>query len=190
VKKILEAERSGFDAIVQSNTFDPGVEAGRLAVRIPVVGVLRSSCHFAACLCDRFGVIVPYDSYVPYVWRLMETYRVEHLVSDINALNISESEITTHRALVVDRIIALGQAMVARGAQAIIPLGGNFVPKEISPDELESKLGVPIINTNAVGIRFAEIMVITKNSHSQKAYPWAPGLTPEAIVKRSTTTLS
>src|SRR3990172_1190012 len=47
VKKIIEAERSGFDAVVQSNTFDPGVEAARPAVRIPVVGLLRSSCHFA-----------------------------------------------------------------------------------------------------------------------------------------------
>src|SRR5207253_10655487 len=26
VKKIIEAERLGFDAVVQSNTFDPGVE--------------------------------------------------------------------------------------------------------------------------------------------------------------------
>ena len=73
VKKIIEAERSGFDAVVQSNTFDPGVEAGRLAVRIPVVGVLRSSCHFAACLGDRFGLIVPLESHVPYVSRIIRS---------------------------------------------------------------------------------------------------------------------
>ena len=28
---------------MQSNTFDPGVEASRLAVRIPVIGLLRAS---------------------------------------------------------------------------------------------------------------------------------------------------
>src|SRR4029077_4200484 len=38
VKKIIEAEHRGFDAVVQSNTFDPGVEVARCAVRIPVVG--------------------------------------------------------------------------------------------------------------------------------------------------------
>jgi Asp/Glu/hydantoin racemase len=59
VKKTIEAERLGFDAVVQSNTFDPGVEVARCAVRIPVVGVLRASCHFAATLCDRFGMIAP-----------------------------------------------------------------------------------------------------------------------------------
>src|SRR5262249_27588079 len=44
VKKIIEAERSGFDAVVLSNTFDPGVEVARCAVRIPVIGVLRVAC--------------------------------------------------------------------------------------------------------------------------------------------------
>ena len=45
VQKAIEAERSGFDAVMQSNTFDPGVEASRLAVRIPVIGLLRASLH-------------------------------------------------------------------------------------------------------------------------------------------------
>lgn len=57
VKKTIEAEWAGFDAVVQSNTFDPGVEAARLAVRIPVVGVLRASCHFTACLCETASLL-------------------------------------------------------------------------------------------------------------------------------------
>lgn len=58
VKKAIEAERQGLDAVIQSNTFDPGVEASRLAVRIPVIGLLRASLHFAATICDRVGLIV------------------------------------------------------------------------------------------------------------------------------------
>ena len=34
VKKTIEAERTGYDAVVFSNTFDPGVEVARCAVRI------------------------------------------------------------------------------------------------------------------------------------------------------------
>jgi hypothetical protein len=44
---------------------------------------------------------------------------------------------------------------------------------------------VPVINTLAVGIRFAELEVSTKTLHSQKAYPWAPGLSPDAVSKRA-----
>src|SRR5215510_11853789 len=75
VKKVIEAERDGFDAVVQIDAFDPGVEAARLAVRIPVVGLLRASCAFAATLCERFAITVPVQSYIPYVWRMVETYR-------------------------------------------------------------------------------------------------------------------
>ncbi|MFC1817219.1 aspartate/glutamate racemase family protein, partial [Thermodesulfobacteriota bacterium] len=185
VKKIIEAERSGFDAVVQSNTFDAGVEAARLAVRIPVVGLLRSSCHFAACLCDRFAVIVPLESHVNYVSRITETYRLGHWISAIRAINMYESELSSIHDLIVERTISLGRELVAEGAQAIIPLGGRIIPYEVTPEELEPEIGVPIIHTTAVGIRFAELMASSKVTHSQKAYPWSPGLNPEDISHRS-----
>src|SRR4030095_12045748 len=81
VKKIIEAERSGFDAVVQRNTLDSAVEAARCAVRIPVVGVLRVACHFAATLCDRFGLIAPLDSHAVYAQRIIENYRMGSFLS-------------------------------------------------------------------------------------------------------------
>lgn len=185
VKKIIEAERSGFDAVVQSNTFDPGVEAARLAVRIPVVGLLRSSCHFAACLCDRFGFIVPLESHVPYVFRIMESYRMGHFVTAIKAVNVYESDMSKQHGVILERAIAIGREMVSRGAQAIIPLGGLLFPYEVDPKELEKEIEVPVINTKAVGIRLAELMVSSKICHSQKSYPWSAGLSPENVSRRS-----
>jgi hypothetical protein len=44
---------------------------------------------------------------------------------------------------------------------------------------------VPVINTKAVGVKFAELMVSAKISQSQKAYPWSAGLNPEAVSQRS-----
>src|ERR1043166_9255755 len=48
IRKTVWAQDNGYDAVIQSNTFDPGVEPGRLAVRIPVIGVLRTTLHVAA----------------------------------------------------------------------------------------------------------------------------------------------
>src|ERR687887_2209632 len=59
VQKAIEAERMGFDAVIQSNTFDPGVEASRLAVRIPVIGLMRVAVHTATTLADRIAMTVP-----------------------------------------------------------------------------------------------------------------------------------
>ncbi|MBI4522327.1 MAG: hypothetical protein HY695_00800 [Deltaproteobacteria bacterium] len=185
VKKIIEAERNGFDAVVQSNTFDPGVEAARLAVRIPVVGPLRSSCHFAASLCDRFGFIVPLETHAPYVARLMQTYGMERFVTDIKAVNVYEADMSKQHQSIVQRAIGLAREMIDRGAQAIIPLGGLLFPYEVDPKEVEDEVGVPVINTKAVAIRFAELMVISKTSHSLKSYPWSGTFKPEDVSRKT-----
>jgi Asp/Glu/hydantoin racemase len=185
VKKIIEAERLGFDAVVQSNTFDPGVEVARCAVRIPVVGVLRASCHFAATLCDRFGLIAPLDSHAIYARRIIESYRMDKFVTGIKAINAYETgDLSAYRDLILERMLAVGKELIAEGAHALIPLGGRLVPYVVSPEELESEFKVPVVNTKLIGIRHAETLVYGKTSHSLKSYPWAGGLTPENVTRR------
>ena len=187
VKKVIEAERLGFDAVVQSNTFDPGVEVARCAVRIPVVGVLRAACHFAATLCDRFGVIAPLDSHAVYARRIIENYRMDGFMSGIKAINTYETgDLSAYHDLLVERTVAVGKELIAQGAHAIIPLGARLVPYVVSPLELEAELKVPVINTELVGIRYAETLVNGKTSHSLQSYPWAGSLTPENISHRVT----
>ena len=53
VRKIFWAEQSGYDAVISSNTFDPGVDGGRLAVKIPVIGPMRTSMHAALTLAEE-----------------------------------------------------------------------------------------------------------------------------------------
>src|SRR4030081_2259042 len=43
VRKIFWASQNGYDAVISSNTSDPGVDGGRLAGDIPVIGLLRPS---------------------------------------------------------------------------------------------------------------------------------------------------
>src|SRR5688572_17497616 len=47
VQKAVWAEQNGYDAIIQSNNFEHGVEASRLAVTIPVLGLCRTTVHVA-----------------------------------------------------------------------------------------------------------------------------------------------
>ena len=43
VQKSVWAEQNGYDAVIQSNNFEHGVEAARLAVKIPVLGLCRTT---------------------------------------------------------------------------------------------------------------------------------------------------
>ena len=122
VKKAVEAERQGFDAVIQSNTFDPGVEASRLAVRIPVVGLLRASLHFAASIADRFGLIVPLETHMPHTMRLVQAYGMSAFVSGIRTVGLYDTgDLSGYHDTVVERTLAVGKELVSQGAQAIIP---------------------------------------------------------------------
>ena len=185
VKKAVEAEQAGFDAVIQSNTFDPGVEASRLAVRIPVIGLLRASLHFAATLCDRIGLIVPLETHIPHTQRLVQTYGMSGFVTGIRTVALYDTgDLWGYHDVVIERTLEVGKELIAQGAQALIPLGGKIYPYVVTPEELEPQLGVPVINTKAVGVSYAELMARNKLKHSIKAYPCPTGLSPEAVSRR------
>src|SRR5919197_5159143 len=155
VKKAIEAEQRGFDAVMQSNTFDPGVEASRLAVRIPVIGLLRASLHFTASICDRFGLIVPLETHMPHTMRLVQTYGMSSFVCGMKTVNLYDTgDLFEYHDSVIERTIAVGKELVEQGAQAIIPLGGKIYPYVVTPGELETELGVPVVNKQAVGVNY------------------------------------
>lgn len=186
VKKAVEAERLGFDAVIQSNTFDPGVEASRLAVRIPVIGLLRASLHFGATICDRLALIVPLETHMPHTMRMVQTYGMKDFVCGIRAIEMYEAgDLDAYHDIVLERTLKIGKELVASGAEAILPLGGKVYPYVVTPEELAPELGVPVINTKAVGVAYAELMARNKIQHSIKAYPCATGLDPDAVSRRS-----
>ena len=94
-------------------------------------------------------------------------------------------DLSGYHDVVIERTLAVGKELVAQGAQAIIPLGGKIYPYVVTPEELEPHLGVPVINTKAVGVSYAELMARNNIKHSIKAYPCPTGLDPDAVSKRS-----
>src|SRR3981081_3863407 len=137
VRKIFWAAQNGYDAVISSNTFDPGVDGGRLAVDIPVIGLLRTSMHAALTLADRVGITVPLPGHVPYTWRILRAYGLERFVSDI------------------------------------LPLRVALSPYVVDPADLAKATGVQVLNTKAIGIRFAEMCVALRMSQSALTYPRA-----------------
>ncbi|MFM2129242.1 MAG: hypothetical protein RL477_788 [Pseudomonadota bacterium] len=184
IRKIIWAEANGYDAVIQSNTFDPGVDGGRLVVKIPVIGPLRTTIHAAATLADRIGVTVPLASHVPYTWRLLRQIGMDHLVTDIRSIDTYGPDMKQRRAEITRHTIDVIKGLVRdTGAQAVIPLGGAIIPYVVDPAELQAGAGVPVFNTKSVSIRFAEACVALGLTQSPLAYPRAD-LKPEDFVKQ------
>ena len=171
VKKIIWAQENGFDAVVSSNTFDPGVDGGRLAVDIPVIGPLRTSMHAALTLADRVGITVPLASHVPYTRRILRAYGLEGFVSGIKPVGVYGKDIKARKAEIFENTCGLIRALVAEGAEMIVPLGGALIPYVVDPVELGAATGVQVLNTKAICIAFAEMCVKLRMTQSALTYP-------------------
>src|SRR6266545_720224 len=153
IRKIVWASENGYDAVIQSNTFDPGVDGARLCVSIPVIGPFRTTIHAVTNLVDRIGIIVPLAPHIPYTSRLLRTMGMERFVTGIKTAGLV-------RALVDET-----------GAQAVLPLGGALIPYVVDPAEVQKMTNVQVFNTKAISIRVAEMCVALGLSHSPLTYP-------------------
>jgi Asp/Glu/hydantoin racemase len=150
------------------------VDGGRLAVDIPVIGLLRASMHAALTLADRVGITVPLAPHVPYTWRILRTLGLDHFVSDIRPIGIYGADISQRRQEIFDRTLATMRALVEdTRAEIIVPLGGAIIPYVVDPKDLAAATGVQVLNTKAIGIRFAEMCVAFKMAQSALTYPRA-----------------
>jgi Asp/Glu/hydantoin racemase len=174
VRKIFWAEQNGYDAVISSNTFDPGVDGGRLAVDIPVIGLLRTSMHAALTLADRVGVTVPLPSHVPYTWRVLRAYGLDGFVTGIRPIGVYGRDVKSRRDEIFDITKGLIQSLIDEtGAEIILPLGGALIPYVVDPAKLAEATNVQVLNTKAIGIRFAETCVFLKMTQSTMTYPHA-----------------
>ncbi|MEA2990902.1 MAG: hypothetical protein QOG83_3613 [Alphaproteobacteria bacterium] len=184
VRKIFWAAQNGYDAVIQSNTFDPGVDGGRLAVDIPVIGLLRTAVHAALTLADRVGITVPLAGHVPYTWRILRGYGLDRFITDIRPLGIYGKDIVERKSEILAATTKLIQGMIDETrAEIIVPLGGALIPYVVNPDDLAKATGIQVLNTKAIGIRFAEMCVAFGMTQSALTYPKAK-LTYEDFTNR------
>jgi len=174
VRKIFWAAENGYDAVISSNTFDPGVDGGRLAVNIPVIGLHRTAMHAALTLADRVGITVPLAPHVPYTWRLMRTIGLDRFVSDIRPIGIYGADIAQRGPEIFDTTVRVMRGLLAETrAEILLPLGGAIIPYVVDPKDLAKAVGVQVLNTKAIGIRFAEMCVACGMTQSAITYPKA-----------------
>ena len=184
VRKIVWAAENGYDAVVSSNTFDPGVDGGRLAVSIPVIGPLRTSVHAALVLADRVGITVPLASHVPYTRRILRTYGLESFVTGIKPIGVYGKDVKSRKAEIFEITAGLIRELVKDGAEIVVPLGGALIPYVVDPADLAKATGVQVLNTKIVTIRFAEMCVNAGLTQSPITYPRG-NLTHDDLKKRS-----
>jgi allantoin racemase len=171
---IGRAEASGYDAAIISCFSDPGLDAAREIVSIPVVGSGQASMHVAAQLGARFAIISPLDAFGS---RAAETPRkcgLGQLFAGAQGMGMSVLDLARDRAACLERVAEAGRRAVEEDGADVLVLGCMSMAFHDVTGELQARLGVPVVNPVPASLALAELLARTGLAHSKRAWPRPP----------------
>jgi allantoin racemase len=127
----LEAEKQGFDAFLIGNITDAGLREARELVNIPVLGLSETSLHVASMMGASFGLIAIAERWLPRLMENVERYGLRSKLAGIEAMQTSPLDLRkafrdeARRRDVIARFTEAAEKLIARGAEVVIPAGGE-----------------------------------------------------------------
>ena len=174
LESVVTAEREGFDAIVISCFSDPGLEAARELVSIPVLGSGICSMHMAAMLGGRFSIMAPRSGGGSRAYENPRKYGFGHHYASTRGVGLSVADLARDRSKTIERIAEAGRRAVEEDGADTLILGCMSMAFHDITREISARAGVPVVNPVPASLCMAEGMVRAGLSHSRTAYPAPP----------------
>ena len=174
VKKVVQAEKEGFDGAIVGCYGDPGIDAMREMVRIPVVGPGETSMLVASMLGHRFSIITVMDSVVPSLEKLARIVGVDGKLASVRAANIPVLDLKKDIEMTKRRMIAESEKAMTEDRADVIILGCMSMAFMGVSDDMQEILGIPVVNPAVVSLKVLEGLIASHLTHSKKAYPVPP----------------
>lgn len=171
IESFRQAEREGYDAVVPLGMLDLGVDGGKSAVDIPVIGPMEAALHIASLLGDRFGLIIYHERLLAFNRAIVRRYGMEERIVGFGVSGFDLPDLTAHREEVVQNFVNEAKKLVANGAEVIIPMGISQCPVHIKPDWLQAQLGVPVVEGIGAPIRMAAMLAGLGLKQSRVRWP-------------------
>lgn len=178
LRRIVEAERDGIDAVVIDCMGDPGLQPARELVSIPVLGPGQLSLHTAAMLGESFSFITVLERIRPLFARMARNYGVWDRVSSFRSIGIPVLELGSDmnrltRCLCDESLRAVredGASVIVLGCTGFVGLANDIAVFL----HAETGIRIPVIDPIPLAILTAAAWVTTGISHSQASYPAVP----------------
>jgi allantoin racemase len=174
VKKVIEAEKRGFDAVVINCFLNPGMHAARENVNIPVIGPGEATIHMALMIGEGFSIIDPgprkYVSYIPPE-QVRKMGVAEHFVS-VRGAGVAVLDITKNLEKTTKMIGEQAKLAVEEDGADVVVLGCTGLAG-LAP-RLQEMIGTPVIDPALAALRMAEALCGMDLIPNRVAYPKPP----------------
>jgi len=176
VLRVVDAQKKGYQGAILGCFGDPGIDAIREMVQIPVVGPGEASMLIAAMLGHKFSIVTILDNVIPSMEMHAKIIGIDSKLASIRSVNIPVLELAKDLESAKKKIIEESRnAKEHDGADTII-LGCMSMAFLGVSNELQKTLGIPVINPAIVSLKILESLVICNLTHSKMAYPSPPKL--------------
>jgi len=178
------AENRGFAALIIGCYSDPGLDALREILSIPVVGPGAAALHLAAQLGTRIGVITPSGRGFGRMAARLRALGLAELLASVRGIGLSVVELAQQQPGAFDRAAEAAEAAVTQDGADVLVLG--CMSMAFLPD-IASRLGdrarVPVINPVLAALKTAEAMAAMRLAQSKRAWPApkAQAIAPEIV---------
>jgi len=173
LEKIKNAEQEGYDAVVIDCFGDPGLDAAKELVEIPVLGANESSCHLAAQIAPAFSVlnVLPETEYL--VRDLVIKYGLLQHLASVVTIHVPVLELESDPEKVIASMVKAAEKAVREdGASAIVfgCTGMSSLVEEVKSRLKDKGIRVPVIEPLRAAVCAAVARILMGVSHSKEAY--------------------
>ncbi len=164
IRGAIEAQRQGYDAYFMNHFQDAGLQEARAAVEIPVLGLGEATLLHACTLGRKLGLVAINPAFVPWHEEQVVRYGLGQRVAGVRTLDARISDYMAAfadpavRARLQAAFLAEARALLAQGADVIVPTGG--IPMMLFASDPGAAVdGAPIVNGITVVVKAAEMAV-------------------------------
>jgi allantoin racemase len=166
------AEKRGFRAMIVGCYSDPGLDALRELLTIPVVGPGAASLHIAAQLGTRISVLTPSGRGYGRVAARLRGLGIAPLLASVRGIDLSVMDLARQTPGALDKATAAARIAVQQDGADVLVLGCMsmaFLPGICA--ELGARVLVPVVNPVLAALKTAEALAGMKLTHSKIAWP-------------------
>lgn len=175
-RAVVQARAEGFDAMIVGCFSDPGLEALRELVDMPVIGPGASAVHLAAQLGTRFTIISPLGGGDGRVTARLRALGLGDKFASVRGIGMSVLDLARDREGVLERVSEVARAAAREDGADVFVLGCMSMGFLGVADDVGKRIELPVVNPVVAALKTAEMVVAMGLSHSKAAYPIPPKL--------------
>jgi allantoin racemase len=171
VHRFADASEEGFDGAMVACSGDPGVIQARSVSKIPVVGPMAASMHWACEYGSKFGIVTTADrSWFEAVDMIVSANGLQSRCSGIRGIEIPSKEAFTRGFVepeyVANEIARQSQRLIEDGANSIvIASAGLSCIAAVAGLRSVPQIDAPIFDVLTIGLKTLEMRVdLTKKA--------------------------